>query len=227
MDMSRKRLSIHALPEQEKEHARFVQHNLFYLENMIDSLSSSIKLYQWASNNAREQKDRSDASLLFAWSLIGARAGALYIYGFHKSSHELNGQLSKCPSLFPLMDRQKFGASMKKFDENFPNFALVRLAAAHPAELYNTPKKVKGHAFNSGIDTESIKIEEGASTIIDGSILEGEFTSTVEGKVVKYLISDVTVNRLQESMDLIWEALDPVIEYSHEMLRKMQEEEDR
>ena len=216
------------MPEDEREHGKFVERNLSGLNSLIDDFKAATALTHWAAHQSRSQPPMSDDKFtLGKWSNIGARAGALYLYGFHRTSQALNDALAKCPSIQPYYDRKDLGAAWKAFDAAFPSFADVRRGAAHPGELYNSASKQSDHAVKDGLDIPGfIKAAPGAQVIVDSSLINGAFTCTIDGKAVSYSPGDKAIAALEDVLRQVRRGLEPAFRHTETLyLKTLQEKQ--
>lgn len=215
------RILASALPEVEREQARFVSRNLDTLDEMAAQLQYATQLFEFGANSTAPLDQRR---IHRNWSMMGAKCGALFIYGFHRTTQALMIALRKSPSLTGLVDRSALKLAWKKFDEYFPNFADIRLNAAHPGELYNSPEKFKEHVSTLAINSSSLTTTE-SSFLLDGSVVDGAYTCTIEGKLFSYLPNAATAAKLQDVSDAIWQEFVPAANYTSELLLSKQQQE--
>lgn len=204
-------LFCHALPEVEREQATYVASNLDAMGWQLGDLAASVDLYKWARLNGPQYEDENSRQLLHKWSIIGARAGALHIYGYYQNLQGFNGALSKCPSINNY-NKRGLSEARKQFEQAFPDFTRIRLSAAHPGEFSSRPEKMKEHVFTEGIDTNAISSPKGTPVFLEGNLIDGAFTSTIGNKIVSYRPDIETVKILQNITQLLYDTIAPAFD---------------
>jgi hypothetical protein len=210
------------LPESERGHAKITDDLIKSFTRIAVDYQSAVNLCQWAAHTARQNAPMSDQRQMFStWSEIGARAGAMYLYGFYQTRQDFNASLSKCPSLLPMYDRKELGKAWKMFDAAFPDFAKLRLGAAHPGELFNTPEKAAIHAVTDGLSIPGfIDAEAGATVVIQPSMIAGAFTCTIGGKAVSYSPNEASVGQLVGVINQVWAVMEPAFRRTEAIYRQ-------
>lgn len=196
------------LPEAEQTYAKAAYENMCGMDQRVIALAHSVELHLWAMDKAsqidgRNKADRPLLDRLYSWARIGASAGALEIYSFYELTKQFNNHCAKCPTLVEMTDRKGLKAAWKAFDASFPGFADVRLGAAHPGELNNTPAKKESNYSPSGFESQSVKSAPGAKLIFDGAIVDGKHSS--------YKCDQSAVLALVSVSNKVWEVMAPAM----------------
>jgi hypothetical protein len=213
MALETPQITWHALPIKEQVSAAAINSNLFSLRGCVSDFKAAVHLFDTAISNriarsvSNEQswrdgtaeKNNQHNSLMMAWTRIAAKSGSLSIYEFHRLEQAIDKLVKRCPTLESMIDKDARRHGSRLFDENFPDFANVRLFAAHGREMTDNPEKFAKHsisAHNSGrisIDAQNTSIQD---------VLVGRtYTNTSNGKVVSYDISMETLTKLQEVLE--------------------------
>ncbi len=191
-------LPIHALPENEREHASFVGQNLNDLSSLCGDLEAAIALFQLNQSGANPA-DQGIGRLKFRWLFMAAREAASATYRFSEAIQALGKNLNKCPTLLGMVDPVAKRAAAKKFDEHFPGVAGVRHSGQHASRLYGTPEDKAKHAIGRGISVNNIH--------------NNTVRTTFEKRVVELELTAGTLAKLSEVRNLYWaifQPLDPI-----------------
>lgn len=220
----RRHIIPNLFPEVEAVPLRFLMSNLYGIDMMVSSLGDAVQLFTYANSSASKLdvsagvEVREQRRMLRNWAIIGAKAGAMYVFGFDKALSEISKNLSQCHSIKDMVDGAVIRSGRKSFREHFPNFEDLRNAAAHPAEFYGTPAKVAKHSSSKEFNSPGFTATNRASYIIDGSIIDGRFSCTVEGQLISYAPNSESVAKLKNSADLIWSAFEPVFDHCENLM---------
>jgi len=125
------------------------------------------------------------------WTWIACRDATITIYNFHEQLEAIGINVNRCPPLLAKIDAKRRREATKAFARHFPNFQGMRHSTAHVGRLYGTPETAAEHADEYG-------------TIYVQNLLDRQFTSGFEGKLISCEMSDATTAKLIEVRDLYW-----------------------
>jgi hypothetical protein len=211
-------IDIGGLPDDERESARFVFDNIMGISSASKKVDYCIRLIKFSnekhgelhanfrSGNPFSRPDiattmkqyMDDSSVYHCWGGVGARHAVMLIYGIWMTMQAINGILKDCPTLMFKMNMPSKKAAQQLFLKSFPDIAKLRLTAAHPGEFAITPKKADHDAVIDGVESSAINVGKGARLLIEGGMMEGDYISTVGGKLVKCKIGQETVDVLDK-----------------------------
>ena len=199
------RAMISGLPELEMPSARVINSSLMRLaDTALEFTSAMLLVAEGESHASRNPQDQ----LRSKWIFIGARVGALCLYDFFQDTQAINNNLRFCPTIVPMVDMTAKREAQKLMQSRFPGFADVRTAAAHPGEVNSTPQKMEANTVAAAVVGRGFS---GDGTVnISGSILNGDYTNTLEGRVVSYSLSNASVSDLQTILGLWAQTFQPV-----------------
>lgn len=201
-------IHIAALPENEREAARYIGGNLRFVRSSSEALYHAAVLCDHCDKIYLEAND-SWQSVFHGWMLMAARDGAMTIYHYGMSVQAIDALLKQCPALEALVDQDALKQSRKLFSESFPSFALIRHAVAHAGDVGKNPAWFNKHASGDGFEIPNLTIEPGGSVLI-GSILTGRsFTTTFAKKHVTYDLNRQSVIALSKAMEALFAAFRP------------------
>lgn len=204
------------MSEEMTRDANAIYRNLHNLHSQPDLLRSALMLYHTSANTITQKngiKSAKEMAPLLAvrhWTIFAQRVGAMIIYDYQQLAQAIDILMKKVPDWDARIDKEALKAANKLFDATFPNFAKVRTGAAHAARMTNFPKNTKQNAieeYDSEIPAISGKVK--GLTII-GSSLNGEYTHTIDGKIVSYRLNEDTVRALEEITDLRMKSVAPL-----------------
>lgn len=207
----------HVLPEDEREKGMAIRGNLSALEFCVANLRAAEALITEALGRCgpfsgvvddpttpEARARRANNRLMGQWMRIAARSGALSIYEFHMVAAAIDQLASECPTLDSWIDKDARKAASSFFKEFFPDFAAVRLFAAHGSEMLDKPNKLKKHSISFGSNSE----------ITLGDLLGRKSINTFNGKVVSYELTPQTVNNLEQVLIQRWKSVEPFADAS-------------
>lgn len=211
------RFSRTALPPEEHDAVRVLENLLCELENYARAFQAALRLYNFSSGQGRQQlaahraqggsiDDSTELSnMLSEWGRIAARDGAMSIYHFYKAMEGIRDSIGSSPTLLGLVDISTLRYTVKLFKSKFPYVERMRNALAHAAEFRQTVQKdrrntARGKQKGFGYDSS------GPYTIIQNSIIHGAYTATYEGQIIKYDISDESLNQMLRAKDAFYNA---------------------
>lgn len=204
------------LPESEREPAHAITVNYLSLQACVDNLAAAVDLFDhclslWMPSGPTERLlERRDHNMkLGRWHSMAARGGAIAIYEFYQITQAIGSLLSQCPTLSPMIDKTARKEAGRLFEKSFPEFASVRLFAAHGQEMVNTPAKAKEHATSGGVTIDGIVIDAG-QVLISGTLINRKYVSTHKGKTVSYDLTPETVQKLADVLNAHYRALAPI-----------------
>lgn len=187
-------IHTHGFPEKEREAVDHVSYNLRTLEEAAWEVTAAIELFdiiscfKYADNENSKKIGRQ-------FPRIPARVCTLAIYDFYQATQAINLLMNvDCPSLKPLIDSEIKNQAQSKFEADFPDFAKVRNAAAHQAEIHSTPSKRRQNSARSETMANSGLIRSidgsgpliGATVVASGNIwgANSSYGFTIDGKYV-------------------------------------------
>lgn len=229
------RLWSTAIPEVEREAVSSIGVNLSGLRACVQEFDSALHLHRHAASlwqplpdtqgidNPRkisallDKRDAHNQSLTH-WYMFAARAGAISIYSFQRIRQAIDIQIKQAPTVEALLDYDARRAANRLFDATFPNFGDVRIAAAHPGELFRFPENV----LKAGVHTseiEGIVMEPGSGALAIGEALNGSrYTTTVNGTVASYELSNTVRDTFLKVLTLFYSVFQAASDKTHEML---------
>ena len=204
------------VPGEEREEYNHVLATLSELSRYTLRFWHALQLFDMASTEIQpEIKNRtpfSDRAKTFSgWRFMASRDAAMAVFHFSKALDAFKQGVSGCATLAKVIDHQKFRDARRKFRADFPNFADVRHAVAHVAELRSTPKSREKHTAKGPSTVGSgIIVGAGARVHISEGLTDRTFTNTYEGKLVTLDITVESLMKLDNVLALIEEAFRPV-----------------
>lgn len=218
-------LEVLALPKEEHPYASHINANLRSIEALCDTFRNCVDLYLFAErqvaeamSNIEKMRERADdIQVLRGWGMIGAGHGAIQVQGVYMAMQAISKDLLwKSPTVLELLDHSKKNDAYRIFEASFPGIAKVRVDAAHPGELGATPEKAQKNAA-PGLMAQGIRV--GMNALFSGSIIEGAYTATVDGRVVSYRPNAEAVKSLYAVATAFIGAFEPAIRRTNEILR--------
>lgn len=180
------------VPETEREATWVLQSFIGSLASYVDDFEAALDLYDSVEFlQANKLIDRQFGK----WKLIAARDGAMTIFHFEKVLVNSGKGFRDCPSLRNQVNHEVLRQARVRFSEVFPLAARIRHSTAHRAEMTETKQKVDSNAYSGPINTRFISVERAEGLTIDG-LLGRKFTTTHEGEISDYEISESTLAEL-------------------------------
>jgi hypothetical protein len=100
--------------------------------------------------------------------------------------------IKRAPSLSALINFDALSESGKKYRAAFPTFEKVRHAVSHSSELFRDKETAKTNSARHGFVGMGISITNVDTFVISNSLMDRNYTNTIDGKVVSYEISETT-----------------------------------
>ena len=202
------RIWAEALPEAEQAKARNIESSLYGLRRHLDQFVHALTLLNFAGSEwQRLEKEpgwdrkRDDlACTASGWMTIAARDGAMTISHFAASMEAVKRALHRCPTLMPMVEASHFRTANRLFLARFRDFKEVRHSVAHSADLTKDRQTWERHATRHAYEGPpgGINIGEGARGMVQDSLQGRLFTTTYQGRVVTYELSDESALHLRE-----------------------------
>jgi hypothetical protein len=209
------------LPENEHDMARHIQGQLSDLESYIQKFKAAIDLFDYcdlklneydvehrkrkAENHTAGREWRKATRHLWEnylnWKHLATRDGAMTIFHFAKTLIAAKAIFGKAPTLKSKINLDASKKSGRLFNTYFPDFETIRHTIAHTAELKESLEKRDNSAINSGFQQGGLTIAEGTNTLVSGVIGGRTFSSSIDGKMVSYDLSNETLAKLKEVQD--------------------------
>ncbi|MFN7398632.1 MAG: hypothetical protein ACK5SX_06100 [Sandaracinobacter sp.] len=142
------------------------------------------------------------------------RIGALIIYDYQQLVQSIEAIISKIPTWNAVVDRDLAKQASSLFDQTFRDVAKVRKGAAHAARITNYPANQKQNSVsgtNDNLDSRFINTStETLNVSISGSVFDGNYTHTIDGKVVSYRLDENSATALEQITALRMLSLKPI-----------------
>ncbi len=152
------------------------------------------------------------------WMRIAGRDAGISIFGFAKSMEAANTWAHKSPYIIAQLNRDKLRKARRHFKEKFPAFIAVRHAIAHSGEIAKNEKAKSEHEISTDSElkitdsTGKISLVEAPGglkgLIVTDSFLGRTFTTTWEGEIQQYDLSQATVDSLHATEEMFISAFD-------------------
>lgn len=193
------------IPEDELESFNHVRMNYHALRECVDDLEAAVLLYEHSQAltaapepdwRARMQRNAP----LLRWMNIAARSGAIAIYEYYRVQQAMDALINGSPTMTMLIADDQRRASTKLFIRSFPDFTALRTIAAHGREMIDTPDKERKHRAEKGVGAQGI--DTSGPTLLHGTLINGRYTSTHDGKLIAYEVGHPTVGHLREVYQL-------------------------
>lgn len=189
--------------------------NLSGLETHVIAFDAAFKLFGFSQeqfDRKRSSFDRAgvDQSRLFlAWKFIAARDGALSIYNFAKIMEAIRSSMNEVPTIRAIVDHAAIRLAVKKFESKLPDFEGVRHSVAHSAEFVNSQEAIQRNAFSGTLTAGPV---QGIfkSLTIHNSLVNSKFTTSLEGRLISYDVSQATLDVLNSAKRDFYAVFAPV-----------------
>lgn len=223
--------NVEMLPEEERETAYAVRSNLSSMDMIVTQFESALKLFDFAESEFVRLADAGELSLeddlarvehnrlMASWNMIAARFGAITIYELYQLFQTIDTLTAACPTVAGMIDTEARKRAARMFAASFPDFAPTRNFAAHGSEMTAHPDDAKRHTATE-LDIPEILMGEGSSALISGCLFGRKFSSTYNGRVVSYELSQDTLAVLREIVRERVATFEPVSRITHERGRE-------
>jgi hypothetical protein len=204
------------LPPAEQPNGVAIYRNLNGLESVMNTLVSAMELFKHSTvfagqlNKDRGQdwlnKDLYQRSVIAnGWPFIAAREVAMSVWHFGEGLRAIKGILRATHSLNPLVDWKGVKVATKTYTNSYGRNGKIghlRDAISHSTLLTEFPKL---HA--AGTNVPGVALAKGASIIIAGNLTNDTFVYTWKGHARELAITDETVIKVREVLDLFVSAI--------------------
>lgn len=209
-----------ALPENEREAAACLNSALIGLLLTATDFRAALLLYHEAKDLGRARDASIESNILLGrWPFLGARVGALCLYDFWMATQAINSDLLyRIPSINDYIDREAKKRAQSKFIQAFPDFAALRTAAAHPQEINATPEKKARNFSKSNLLPDNFLGDDDVDISIVGSIVNGRYMSTLNGKVLSCNLDASSADILGEVVEEWAKTFAPSAEFTSVLL---------
>lgn len=188
------RIALNKLPEDEHNHARFVDILLHDLGRRCADFEAALKLFDqsivFLENAQNHVHYPEEYRLQWHWRGFAAREAVSTIYRVDEDLEYANKNLNKCPTLCALVNHDKKREAGKLFRKSFPGVDRIRHGVQHFAKLYGTPESFAQHV--SG--------EVNYYNHIDGRTIKTMF----EGRDASLEFNEDALSKLRGVRDLYW-----------------------
>jgi len=196
----RSQLDLDSVPDEEKPHARVLWFQLLHLESHLGSFAYAVRLFDKYLTNP--------SSPDFAFVHIAARDGSITLWNYAMALRAVKASLDASPALRARMKVSQVEQALEDFWKLFPGTKDVRDAVGHTSELMDSPKAWDKNAHPTGHIQEGIDI--GPKSFWLGNLVGRNYTtSTFDGGMAKYEISDATTRRLADITIQVFSAILP------------------
>lgn len=200
-------IDLDALPEEEREAALYIHGNLTQLTASTSDFRATLELFLHAHELKR---GGADLFKMAKWIGIAGRNGAIVAHGFWMGMQAINA--TNAPSVWGKADMNARNEATKLFAAEFPSLAKIRKTAAHPVELSATPTELKRHGLKESYAGLSMQLAPG--TFVQGGmhVSSGKltYTSSFEGQMVSYDLSDEKAQALERVAELYCQTFYPL-----------------
>jgi len=207
------RINPNRFPEKEQQSAYACESCLRDIASCVRDFKYALALGDFCAFQMRIQQANPRPGLgeeLFPWQLIACRDGAMTIYHFAKAMDGANTWAKTCPTMSPLIDHAHLKNAFKLLGSYFANFEAVRHAVAHSSELIKNRKWIDEHSFTGSYQSENINLVN-VNKLVMRNVIEGRtFTSTFNGSIQSYEMSQATLDKLSEIATEFYLAFIPV-----------------
>ncbi|OJU60093.1 MAG: hypothetical protein BGO08_08425 [Altererythrobacter sp. 66-12] len=192
-------LAARALPENEQEPARSLNHALMGLSLAAAEFRASVMLYRETDNSWRAFEVGDERrSITQKWPFIAARGGAMCLYDFWMGTQAINQDLLyRTPTIASQLDTEAKERAQQTLTKAFPNLAKLRNAAGHPNEINATPERAARNVIRAGdVSRFNFSGELDTTITLGGGIHDGHYTCVLKGKELSYEISEGSADTL-------------------------------
>lgn len=197
------RFPIWELQEPEKSSAFYLQCSLNDIQYFTEKFHAALQLFDYSKDHIRkippqERRDNPEYKMFRNWLFLACRDGAMTIYHFAKTLTGIRGRLNEVPTFASKLKHHELKIAEKLFKSKFPDFENMRHALAHIAELIETKEAFEANAFSgSSRGVTSVDMKDVKNIMITEDLMDRTFTMTIEGRLVRYEISQRTHDKLR------------------------------
>jgi hypothetical protein len=206
-DLNRPHIRTHYFTGSEREHVWHLVSNLLSLAALVKDFDAAVKLREHCETRmkfsgfnlkSRDRKAREEHGLSLRWKFIAASDGAMTIFNFYQTMNGIRKEFRNCPTLKSMVDHSKLRSATKQFEQQFPNFGAIRRAAAHKSELSATKEDYDRESYTGPDPSPMFNTAGFKNVMLNGFIRNtGEFSQTIEGKIVTYCLNSTTTEILK------------------------------
>lgn len=197
-----------ALPEDERESARFCEGNLMLLIRETQKFASALSLFEFAHGCGKSD-----------WAMIAGREGAVTLYNCDKIVDSFGELFARSPNLKSLIDQVELSSARKCFKKAFPHADAIRNGVTH-FEIMTTPERREKNRSKKPYESNRIKTAGG--TLYD--VLDGRrYLTTINGNIIGYELASESLEILQATVRGHWRALVAASEKTRTMLFRQAE----
>ena len=176
-------LYVSSLPEAERDAADVIVFWLYDMDSYHQDLIAAVELYEHCLT-------LMPVLTPSRWPAIPIRDGALSIYHFGMSMAGIRRTLSRCPTLYDLVDIDKLREADRVFRAAFPRIKLLRHAISHAAE---ETRKLLKQVHPSGV-------------VVISSVVGNRFETTKDKIRIGYEISMKSAETINEIKEIFYSA---------------------
>jgi hypothetical protein len=191
------KIQVESFPSGERETIAHVTGLLSLLWQYLITFESAIELYEFCSvQRYKEKKANPDGGyqpkhMYHEWQFMAVRDGALTLYHFAKAVEGIRRSQAGAPMFRGYVDHAIVRSAVRQFLEAFPSAQKMRHAVAHDAELMATlADSTKNFAQVDEVELDGFKIP------ITRSIIDGKFSTSIDGEVISYELTDAALDKL-------------------------------
>ena len=207
------RLITTGFEKKEREATSSLVRSLGDLDNYVRDFHAALTLFDFAE----PQWLNAEQDHVKQWSFIACRDGAMTIYHFGQTFQHIRAALGSCPTINSLVDSQHLRLTNKKFESQFPDFEGLRHAIAHASDLWKNVSSFARNAFTGKLTGPLVVAAKGGRIAMRNNLINRQFSTTFETRLVSYEISAETLNRLISLKNEFYSAFRP----AEEELRKL------
>lgn len=227
---SQPRFLTSLLPAEERDDLIKLSHSCSGLTDKVEELRHAIDLHLWSNQQfhsldaergpdggptiAARERWRQHGPRFSAWSDMGARCGAMAIYGFHIIMKRTTTIANRCPTVLLHQDKSARRNATSLFNKYFPDFAGIRTFAAHPGET--SEQDIEKHSITKALEIDGVlSVKEGASIFLEGTMMNGHYTVSYHGRTAAYRVHPETAAALEEVATEYFQSFAPVMAYQN------------
>jgi hypothetical protein len=179
-------IDLTSLSEDELIVVNDVRSALYRLAHLVDEMRETLNLFNHCLelsprapevfDNVEAASKRADAWRKYGrWKEIPCKNGALIIYDFYKVMQTMNLLYRGSPKLVDSVDSKILKESNNMFGKFFPDFGLLRNAAAHQGEHSVTAADIANEGVTN-LEVAGIKFSDGLTSLSGtlGSVDKGD-----------------------------------------------------
>lgn len=201
-DIETPRFPIFSLPKEEQDAAFVLNGNFSILTSSVSDFSAALQLFDLSTRKVEILSDPSDPhrSVYRAWRFMAARDGAMTIYHMMKVIDGIKALLRFAPTIRNRVDRIKMRTATRLLDSYFRDFNKIRNVVAHLSELSQTLEAFQKNAFSGSALQYSLNINNIKNFMIQNSLSDRKYIITINGEILSYEISGVTLSKIREAV---------------------------